>query len=76
MTSMTATTKPKDGLIVLPVRRYAIFHGFPPGTHCAIVVRGDDIERAPKWGGFICWLGGIKEPTTRHTNKHHQRSQP
>lgn len=49
--------------IHLPLRRYAIFSGL--FGHYAIVVRGDDIERAPNWGAFVCWLGGVKPATTR-----------
>jgi hypothetical protein len=52
-------------MISLPVRRYAIFTDTIRGDY-AIVVRGDDIERAPKWGGFVCWLGGVKLATTRY----------
>lgn len=50
-------------MIRLPVRRYAIFAGI--FGHYAIVIRGDDIERAPKWGGFVGWLGAVKPATTR-----------
>jgi len=42
----------------LPRRRYAIFKGLFCGDY-AIVVRGKDLETAPRWGGFVCWLGGI-----------------
>jgi hypothetical protein len=48
----------------LPRRRYAIFSDGLYGQY-AIVVRGDDIERAPRWGGFVAWLGGEKEATCR-----------
>jgi len=52
-------------MIKLPVRRYAIFNDVNRGNY-AVVVRGEkDIETAPKWGGFISWLGGVKEATTR-----------
>lgn len=40
-------------------RRYAIFNDLIYGNYM-IVVYGDDIERAPKWGGFVCWFGGVK----------------
>lgn len=50
--------------ICLPVRRYAVFCDIFGRNH-AIVVRGDDIERAPTWGGFVGWLGSVKPPTIR-----------
>ena len=53
-----------EAILTIPVRRYAIFTDIIRGNY-AIVVRGDDIERAPKWGGFVSWLGGVKEATTR-----------
>lgn len=40
-------------------RRYAIFTSLLYGDY-TIVVRGADIETAPKWGGFVSWLGGLK----------------
>jgi len=40
-------------------RRYAIFTSLLYGDY-SIVVRGADIETAPRWGGFVCWLGGVK----------------
>ena len=52
-------------MIELPIRRYAIFQDIIRGEY-AVVVRGEkDIETAPIWGGFVCWLGGIKEATAR-----------
>jgi len=48
----------------LPIRRYAIFSDILRGDY-AIVVKGDDISRAEKWGGFVSWLGGVRPPTTR-----------
>ncbi len=48
----------------LPIRRQAIFRDVIRGNY-AIVVRGDDIERADKWGNFVSWLGGVKPATTR-----------
>lgn len=50
--------------INLPVRRYAIFTDILCGDY-AIVVYGDDIERAPKWGNFVGWLGAVKPAATR-----------
>lgn len=40
-------------------RRYAMFTDILRGDYM-IVVRGDDIERAPKWGAFLGWVGGEK----------------
>lgn len=50
--------------VELPVRRYAIFTDILRGEY-AIVVRGGDIERAPKWGGFVSWLGSVKPAETK-----------
>lgn len=52
----------------LPRRRYAIFSDLIRGTYM-LVVRGDDIERAPKWGDFIRWMGGVK-PEVKMTVYH------
>ncbi len=54
--------------IHLPIRRYAIFSDIIRGNY-AIVVRGDDIARAPKWGSFVAWLGGVKPSEVRHGRK-------
>ena len=54
--------EPETYRIELPARRYAIFESLLRGQY-AIVVRGADIEYAPKWGGFVAWLGGEKEAT-------------
>jgi hypothetical protein len=48
----------------LPLRRYAIFRDILRGDY-AIVVKGEDIGRAEKWGGFVSWLGGARPPTIR-----------
>lgn len=48
----------------LTVRRYAIFSDLIQGEY-AIVVRGDDIARAEKWGGFVAWLGEVRPAETR-----------
>jgi hypothetical protein len=45
-------------------RRYAIFNHLIYGDY-VIVVREDDIERAPRWGGFVSWLGGERPAETR-----------
>jgi hypothetical protein len=50
--------------INLPLRRYAIFENIF-GQQYTIVCRGEDIRTAPKWGGFVSWLGGVKPPTVR-----------
>lgn len=52
----------------LPVRRYAIFTDIMRGEY-AIVVNGDDIDCAEKWGGFVSWLGGLKPAETRLVRK-------
>ena len=54
--------------IHLPIRRYAIFSDIIRGNY-AIVVRGDDIARAPKWGGFVSWLGAVKPSEVRTVRK-------
>ena len=51
-------------ILTIPVRQYAIFNDIIRGDY-AIVVEGDDIGRAEKWGGFVSWLGGIKQAETR-----------
>jgi hypothetical protein len=43
----------------LPRRRYAIFGDVIIGEYM-VIVNGDDIERAPKWGNFVGWFGGEK----------------
>ena len=43
----------------LPVRRYAIFRDIFQRDY-VIVVKGEDIGRAEKWGGFVSWLGKTK----------------
>lgn len=45
--------------VFLPVRRYAIFNDVIRGNYM-IVVKGDDINTAEKWGGFISWVGGVR----------------
>jgi hypothetical protein len=48
------------GNLTLPERRYAIFVSATTFKEYAIVVSGKDMETAPKWGGFVRWLGGIR----------------
>lgn len=50
--------------IELPIRRYAIFEDLLYGKY-TVVVRGADIATAPMWGGFVGWLGGVKEAVSR-----------
>ena len=52
----------------LPIRRYAIFNDILRGDY-AIVVKGSDIERAEKWGGFVSWIGGVKPAEIRDLRK-------
>jgi hypothetical protein len=42
------------------VKRYAIFNSLLYGDYM-IIVRGNDIHTAEKWGGFVSWVGGIKQ---------------
>jgi hypothetical protein len=49
---------------VLVRRRYAIFHNLIYGNQ-VVVVKEDDIERAPLWGGFVKWMGGERPADTR-----------
>jgi len=42
-----------------PARRYAIFTNLFCQDYM-IVVRGDDMKTAEKWGGFVCWVGGVR----------------
>ena len=42
------------------MKRYAILSSILHGDY-VIVVRGDDVKTADKWGGFVSWLGGVKE---------------
>ena len=48
----------------LPVRRYAIFNNIIRDNY-VVVVRGDDIARTERLGGFVSWLGAIKPEETR-----------
>ena len=48
----------------LPIRRYAIFTDILRGDYM-IVVKGDDIARAEKWGGFVSWFGGVRPAEIR-----------
>jgi hypothetical protein len=43
----------------LPERRYAMFTNILRGEY-VIVVKGNDIKTAPKWGGFVKWVGKSK----------------
>jgi len=48
----------------IPKRRYAIFSNTITGEYM-IVVTEKDIERADQWGGFVKWIGKIREAETR-----------
>jgi len=48
----------------LPERRYAIFVDIF-GREYGIVVTGNDMKTAEKWGGFVRWLGGVRKAETR-----------
>lgn len=45
----------------LPKRRYAIFSSLLYGNKLTVVY-GRDIEYAPRWGNFVCWVGGVRPP--------------
>jgi hypothetical protein len=45
--------------------RYAIFDYQSDGGYEIIAVRGADIERAPKWKGFVSWMGALPEKTEK-----------
>ena len=52
-------------MVELPVRRYAIFQDAVRGKYATVIKGEKDIETAPRWGGFVSWLGGVREATTR-----------
>lgn len=52
----------------LPVRRYAIFVNHLYQQYM-IVVRGDDVHTAERWGGFVRWVGGVKEVVKRKLDR-------
>jgi len=52
----------------IPKRRYAMFTDITHGEYMA-VIRGNDILTAPKWGGFVKWIGGIRPSETRQIHK-------
>jgi hypothetical protein len=52
----------------IPKRRYAIFNTILHGDYM-IVVKEDDIERAERWGGFIQWVGGVRQAEKRTIKK-------
>jgi len=52
-------------MILLPVRRYAIFENSSYGELGRVVYGEQDIKNAPNWDGFVSWLGGVKEATIR-----------
>jgi hypothetical protein len=37
-------------------KRYALFQDL--GHQYMLLVKGRDIGTAPKWGGFVRWIGG------------------
>ena len=51
-----------DGKI--PERRYAMFTDILRGDYI-IMVTGNDIITAPKWGNFVKWIGGVRPAETR-----------
>jgi hypothetical protein len=51
-----------DGKI--PERRYAVFKDHLC-QNVGVVVTGNDILTAPKWGNFVKWIGGLRPAETR-----------
>lgn len=45
--------------VYLVQRKYAMFTDVIRGDYI-IVVKGNDIITAPKWGGFVKWIGGLR----------------
>lgn len=52
---------------IIPERRYAMFTDI--GGDCILVLKGRDILTAPKWGGFVKWIGGIRKEEKRTPSK-------
>jgi hypothetical protein len=55
-------------MITIPERRYAMFTDIIGGDYL-MVLKGRDILTAPKWGGFVRWVGGIRKAETRKIDK-------
>ena len=56
----------------IPRRRYAFFRSMFASSLDGVylvVVQGDDIERAEKWGDFVAWCGSERKPETRNVRK-------
>lgn len=51
----------------LPERRYAMFTDIIRGNYI-IVVKGNDMITAPKWVGFVKWIGGVRPSELRKVN--------
>ncbi len=49
----------------LSERRYAMFGDVVYGDHI-IMVTGNDMITAPKWGNFIKWIGKVRPAETRN----------
>ena len=48
----------------IPEKRYVIFNDILRGDYM-LVVTGNDILTAPKWGGFVKWVGNVRPSETR-----------
>jgi len=48
----------------IPERRYAMFNTVSHGDYM-VLITGDDIKTAENWGGFVCWVGGLRPAETR-----------
>ena len=60
-----APHKAWDGQI--PERRYALFTGTLSGDYM-VLVKGDDLNTAPRWGGFVQWVGGMRPAEKRRVS--------
>lgn len=50
--------------IELPRRRYALFSSILRGDYL-VVIKEADFDTAEKWGDFVRWFGGVKDPVVR-----------
>lgn len=51
-------------ILLIPERRYALFEDLIYGRY-ALVLTGNDMVTAPKWGNFIKWIGPVKPEEIR-----------
>lgn len=55
---------PKPYRLEIPARRYALFENIF-GQQYMVVLKGQDMETAPRWGGFVKWVGAVRPAETR-----------